>query len=148
MAAAYASPFAATPISELAGRKFGISELSPTGYDISRALEARYGREPRIFHHDLQTIDDELDLAIEKGSPAAAVWYYRRLWGAGKLTQLGVSDIWIVPEYTKMSLEDLVVHGKLGNSRDLPQPVLAGTARHFPVGGSATNEFLGLRRNL
>lgn len=131
MAAAYASLFATTPISELAARRFGISELSPTGYGISRALEARYGREPKIFHHDLQKIDDELDLAIEKGSPAAALWYYRRLWGAGKLTQLVGSDIWTVPEYTRMSLEDLVVHGKLGNYRDLPQPVLAGLLATF-----------------
>ncbi len=85
MTAAYASLFAATPVSELAGTKFGISELSPTGYDILRALEDRYGREPRIFHHDLQKTDDELDLALETGSSAAAVWYYRRLWGQGSL---------------------------------------------------------------
>ncbi|XWW98406.1 hypothetical protein V2A60_006406 [Cordyceps javanica] len=124
VAAAYTSLFASTPISELSGRIFGISELSPTGDEIAKALEAKYGQKPEILYHSLQKIDQEIDLALDNGSPGATVWYYRRLWGAGKLPHLMGSDIWTVPDYRKMSLDELVVQDKLEAYRNLPQPVL------------------------
>ncbi|KAJ3492446.1 hypothetical protein NLG97_g5392 [Lecanicillium saksenae] len=131
VAAAYASIFANTPISELSGRNFGISELAPTGNGIAEALEKKYGKRPVIFNHSLEQIDREIDLALEKGIPTAAVWYYRRLWGSGKLPELVGTDIWTVPSYSKLSLDDLIVKGKLETYRELPPPVLAGLLATF-----------------
>lgn len=94
-------------------------------------MERKYGKKPETFNHSLEKIDHEIDVALERGIPTAAIWYYRRLWGSGKLPELVGNDIFTVPNYTKLTLDDLVVGGKLQAYRDLPQPVLAGLLATF-----------------
>ncbi|KAI1646830.1 NmrA-like family protein [Daldinia loculata] len=118
VAAAYASIFATTPLAQLQGRAIGLSELRATGKEIAAALKKKYGVEPRIFRHSLEKINNELDNAIKSGSPLALSWYCRKAWGEGIIVK-GVGNLWEVEGYSKATLDDLLVGGKLEPYRDV-----------------------------
>ncbi|KAI4592943.1 hypothetical protein KJ359_010195 [Pestalotiopsis sp. 9143b] len=113
VAAAYASIFATTPPEQLAGRVIGISELQVTGREIAAAMTKRTGQSPAEFHHSLQEVEDNIDKCLEAGSPLAAIWDYRRVWGNGEHVAMIRPDIWEVPDYKKATLNDLLVDNKL-----------------------------------
>ncbi|KAF7550753.1 hypothetical protein G7Z17_g5506 [Cylindrodendrum hubeiense] len=121
--AAYASIFSSTPISELKDRVIGLTELEATGNDLAAAFEVKHGKKPEIFKHSSNKVDDEFEHTVSNGIPFALAWYCRKIWGAGQLEQMMGTDIWEVPGYSKISLTDLIVGGKIGAYRDMPPPV-------------------------
>ncbi|KAH8653828.1 NmrA-like family-domain-containing protein [Xylariales sp. PMI_506] len=147
VAAAYASIFASTPISELQGRAIGISELTATGEEIRAALGRRHAglasgsgsgsgsestsAEPQVIRLSLEDVEARIDFCIERGIPLALAWHCRKTWGAGSGVEMIGSDVWEVPGYQKATLEGLLVRGELGPYRELPAPVLAAINSTF-----------------
>ncbi|KAJ5167086.1 NmrA-like family protein [Penicillium canariense] len=119
VAAAYAALFATRPISELENRAIGLSEIQATGGEVAKALEKRHNASPTIFRHSLEEVDRQVEYHLQKGLSLANLWYCRRVWGAGKLPELIGSDIWEVEDYKKMTLEELIVDGKLVGYREV-----------------------------
>ncbi|KAL6408727.1 hypothetical protein AUP68_07673 [Ilyonectria robusta] len=122
--AAYASIFSSTPISDLKNRVIGLSELKATGDDIIASFELKHGKKPEIFKHSSKKVEDEFEYAISNGIPFSLAWYCRKIWGNGQLETMIGTDIWEVPGYSKVSLDDLIVEGKIGAYREMPPPVL------------------------
>lgn len=122
--AAYASIFSSTPISGLKNRVIGLSELKATGDDIIASFELKHGKKPEIFKHSSKKVEDEFEYAISNGIPFSLAWYCRKIWGNGQLETMIGTDIWEVPGYSKVSLDDLIVEGKIGAYREMPPPVL------------------------
>lgn len=131
VAAAYASIFATTPPEQLAGRVIGISELQVTGHEIAAAMARRSGKSPTEFHHSLQEVEDNIDKCLEAGSPLAAIWDYRRVWGNGEHVAMIRPDIWEVPSYKKATLNDLLVDNKLEPYKDLDPRLAAAVNSTF-----------------
>ncbi|KAH8661798.1 NmrA-like family-domain-containing protein [Ilyonectria robusta] len=122
--AAYASIFSSTPISDLKTGVIGLSELKATGNDITASFELKHGNKPEIFKHSSKKVEDEFEYAISNSIPFSLAWYCRKIWGAGQLETMTGTDIWEVPGYAKVSLEDLIVRGKIGAYREMPPPVV------------------------
>ncbi|KAI0150617.1 NAD(P)-binding protein [Xylariaceae sp. FL1272] len=123
VAAAYASIFAQTPPSQLAGRHIGIFEFKATGEEIAAAMRERNGTEPEKFSHSLDKVDDELTRSVAAGSPTAMSWHLRKAWGLGEIVPGIGNDIWEVDGYKKTTLRELLVENKLGAYKELPPPV-------------------------
>ena len=124
IAAAYASIFAKTPISELQNQVIGLSEIQVTGEEIRRALEAKHGSPPRIFRQSREELERQTIWRIDEGEPLALAWYCRRLWGIGEFVNAIGSDIWEMEGYQKKTLEDLIVKGEVVRYRDFPLEML------------------------
>ncbi|KAI1214557.1 NmrA-like family protein [Annulohypoxylon truncatum] len=124
VAAAYASIFASTPPAKLAGRVIGISELKATGSEIAAALKKKYGAEPQIFRHSLEKVNDEVETCIKNGIPLSLAWWVRKMWGSGTLVGLVGNEVWEVEGYKKVSLEELLVGGKLAPYRNMPPQIV------------------------
>ncbi|KAK6209758.1 hypothetical protein QIS74_11342 [Colletotrichum tabaci] len=123
VAAAYASIFAATPISQLENRAIALCELAPTGREIEAALEAKHGVAPQVSTHSLSRVNGEVEGGLQSGSPFALAWYCRKIWATGQQCQMVGTDFWEVDGYDKATLEDLVVRGKLEAYREMPPQV-------------------------
>ncbi|KAF6836283.1 hypothetical protein CPLU01_03781 [Colletotrichum plurivorum] len=122
--AAYLSIFTANDISEIQNRTISLTELAPTGNEIAAAMKQKHGKEPEIIVHSLEKVQAAFDESLKAGVPAAAAWFYRKIWGTGELMAMLSSDVWDVPGYRKATLDDLIVSGKVGKYRDLPDFVV------------------------
>jgi len=131
VAAAYADIFASTPPSQLQDRAIGLSELKATGQQIYEALRKKHGAEPQTFTHSLEKIDTEISKELERGSPLAAVWWYRRVWGAGQNVPNVGRDIWEVDGYPKATLDELLVEGKVDPYREVPPKLIGAVSATF-----------------
>jgi hypothetical protein len=124
VAAAYGSLFAQTPIEQLRDRQFSITELSPTGHDISRAMEARHGSQPLTTSIPIASVSDEVARCLTGRNRFSLMWYCRKIWSTGEQIKMIGGDTWDVAGYRKMSIQDLVVDGKLQQYREVPPEVL------------------------
>ena len=124
VAAAYGSLFAQTPIEQLRDRQFSVTELSPTGHDISRAMQARHGSQPLTTSVPIASVSDEVARRLTEKDRFSLMWYCRKIWGTGEQIKMIGGDIWDVAGYRKMSVQDLVVDGKLQQYREVPAEVL------------------------
>ncbi|KAN0098993.1 NAD(P)-binding protein [Hyaloscypha variabilis] len=131
VAAAYADIFASTPPSQLQDRAIGLSELKATGQQIYEALRKKHGAEPQTFTHSLEKVDTEISKELERGSPLAAVWWYRRVWGAGQNVPNVGRDIWEVDGYPKVTLDELLVEGKIQPYREVPPQLIGAVSATF-----------------
>ena len=123
VAAAYAAIFAKTPVSQLCDRSIGLTELSPTGEEIAKALEEKNGSPAGIFKHSLEKVDNEISDCLRSGSPFALAWYCRKIWGSGKQADMVGSDMWDVGGRRKAGIRELIADGQLGSYRDMPPQV-------------------------
>ncbi|KAK7414786.1 hypothetical protein QQX98_006388 [Neonectria punicea] len=123
IAAAYASIFTSTPISQLKNRAIGLSELKVTGEEVASALEKKHGKAPEVFRHSQKKVDAEVADGLRAGLPFTLAWYCRKIWATGQQVDMVGTDIWEVPGYVKASLEELIVGGKLWQYREMPPPV-------------------------
>ncbi|GKT47814.1 isoflavone reductase IRL [Colletotrichum spaethianum] len=123
VAAAYASIFAKTPISQLENRAVALCELAPTGNDITGALKEKFGTAPQISSHSVEKVNGEVEKGLESGSLFTLAWYCRKIWGTGQQAQMVGSDFWEVEDYKKATLEDLVIGGKIEAYREMPPQV-------------------------
>ncbi|KAH6897398.1 hypothetical protein B0T10DRAFT_544727 [Thelonectria olida] len=123
VAAAFASIFAHTPISQLKNRAIGLSELRVTGKELAEVLEKKHGKPPTIFRQGLSKVNEQVETLLRDGSPFALAWYCRKIWGTGQQVEMVGEDIWEVPNFHKATLEDLIVGGKLGQYRAMPAQI-------------------------
>ncbi|PYI16562.1 NAD(P)-binding protein [Aspergillus violaceofuscus CBS 115571] len=123
VAAAFASIFSTTLIPQLQNRTLSLSELKPTGDEIAQALTQRFGATPAKFTVPLGEVTCRVDAMIEANNPLALAWYTRKNWGNGDQLKFLGSDIWEVDGYDNKSIEDLVVAGKLGEYRAMPEQI-------------------------
>ncbi|KAK2602396.1 hypothetical protein N8I77_008931 [Diaporthe amygdali] len=123
VAAAYASIFAATPISQLRNRSICLTELSPTGDEIAKALEEKNAAPPKTIVHSLEKVNNEIKSCLQSGSPFALPWYCRKIWGNGKQASMVGSDVWNVGGCRKVGIRELIIDGQLEPYRDLPPQV-------------------------
>ncbi|KAI0423940.1 NAD(P)-binding protein [Xylaria sp. FL1042] len=123
VAAGYASIFAKTPPSQLAGRDIGLVEFKATGDEIAAVLKEKHGAEPQKFVHSLAKVDAEIEACVKSGNPTALSWYCRRAWGAGDIVKGIGEDIWEVDGYEKATLRGLVLEGKLEPYKEIPAQV-------------------------
>jgi hypothetical protein len=107
----------------LQNRSIRLTELLATGQEIAAALEKKHGKPPQTFNHSLEMVDGEIEKSIALGSPLAALWWYRKVWGTGQHTRMMGTDVWEVDGYPKLTLEELIVEGKLKPYRDVPPQV-------------------------
>ncbi|KAH6645318.1 hypothetical protein BKA67DRAFT_526909 [Truncatella angustata] len=128
---AYASIFASTPIANLRDRVIGLSELSPTGNEISLALGKKHQQAPKVFRHSLESIENEVESCLREASPFALAWYCRRIWATGQQAEMIGKDIWEPKDYTKATLQDLIVEGKLKPYRDIPAEITEVFSKTF-----------------
>lgn len=100
-----------------------MTEFSPTGGEIAKALEEKNGAPPAVIVHSLDKAEGEISECLQSGSPFALAWYCRKIWGNG--TQAGMlgSDVWNVEGHRKVGIRELIVDGQLGPYRDLPPQV-------------------------
>ncbi len=105
--------------------------MQVTGNEIAAALEKKHGKKPEIFIHSLEKIKQEMEAALQQGSPAAAIWSYRLGWATGRQTKLIGTDIWDVEGFPKQTLEGLLVDGQLEAYRVMPPQVLAALNASF-----------------
>ncbi|OJJ97399.1 hypothetical protein ASPACDRAFT_45490 [Aspergillus aculeatus ATCC 16872] len=124
VAAAFASIFSTTPIRELQNRTLSLSELTPTGDEVAQALANRFGATPAKHTVSLEEVTRRVDAMIEANNPLALCWYTRKNWGNGDQLKFLGSDMWEVEGYEKKSIEDLLVAGKLGKYRALPEEAI------------------------
>ncbi|KAJ9149312.1 NmrA-like family protein (Rossmann-fold NAD(P)(+)-binding protein) [Pleurostoma richardsiae] len=125
VAAAYASIFTRTPISEIQNRAIALTEVTPTGNEIAAALQKKHGKPCQIVRHSIDKVEAEIEAGLSSGSLFTLVWYCRKIWGTGKQKAMVGNDIWEVDGYQKASLESLIVGGELGTYRELPPEVTA-----------------------
>ncbi|OHE94158.1 hypothetical protein CORC01_10496 [Colletotrichum orchidophilum] len=123
VAAAYASIFASTPISQLQNRDISISELTATGSEVADALEKRHGTPPRVSSLSAERVNTEVEEGLESGNPFTLAWLARKVWGTGQHNKIVGNDLWEVEGYEKATLKDLIVDGKLEAYRQLPPKV-------------------------
>lgn len=123
MAAAYASIFPSTPISQLKDRDLALSELRPTGNEIAEALAQKFKAAPLSKNESKEHIFQSLDEAIETGNPFALALYCRKIWATGEQAKMIGEDIWDVKDYPKATLSSLIAEGKLKPYRSLPAEV-------------------------
>ncbi|GJC99432.1 nmrA-like family protein [Colletotrichum higginsianum] len=120
VAAAYVSIFASSPISTISHRAIGLCELAPTGEDIATVLKKKHVTGPEVITYSLEKANAELDICHKSESPLGMAWYNRKIWGTGQLVTMLGSDIWELPGYQKVTLEELVLEEKIKPYRDLP----------------------------
>ncbi|KAI1347686.1 NAD(P)-binding protein [Xylaria sp. FL0043] len=123
VAAGYASIFAQTPPSQLAGRAIALSEFKATGAEIASVLREKHGVEPQKFIHSLDKVDAEIEARVRSGNPTALSWYVRKAWGVGDAVKGLGEDIWEVEGYEKATLRGLLLEGKLEPYKEVPAPV-------------------------
>ncbi|KAJ3549131.1 hypothetical protein NM208_g661 [Fusarium decemcellulare] len=123
VAAAYASLFATTPISQLKNRSLRISELAPTGQEIASALHSKHGTAPKITKNSSDLVNTKVGDCLQTGSLFALPWYCRKIWGDGRQAEMVGRDTWDIPDYSKTDVTGLIVEGKLKPYRDLPPAV-------------------------
>ncbi|KAI8271190.1 Eugenol synthase 1 [Colletotrichum sp. SAR11_239] len=123
VAAAYVSIFTKTPIAQIQNRAIALTELSPTGEDVAKALKERNGNPPQVSNHNLEKINREIEDGLASGSLFTLAWYCRKIWGTGQQAQMLGTDLWEVEDYKKATLKDLIVDRKLENYRELPPQV-------------------------
>lgn len=131
MAAAYVSIFTNNPISTIQNRVISLSELAPTGTEITAVMKAKNGTEPQVITHSLDKVNAEVEHCISSGEIFAIPWYCRKTWGTGELMKMLSDDFWEVEGYQKATLEDLILEGKLEAYRDLPDFVVEYLDRMF-----------------
>lgn len=124
VAAAYASIFPKTPITNLANRTFGISEIQVSGSEIAKALEEKHGSAPTVYRQSLDEIEAQIRKCLDDGSSFAAVWYYRWMWGSGLQVESIGEEIWDVEGYEKRDLGNLI-RGEEFVYKDIPEQVVA-----------------------
>ncbi len=120
VAAGYVSIFASHPISDISNRAIGLWELAPTGQEIATVLKKKHGTEPKVITHSLEKINAELDICAKAESPFGMAWYNRKIWGTGQMATMLGPDIWEVPGYQRVILEDLILEEKIEPYRDIP----------------------------
>ncbi|KAJ5292108.1 hypothetical protein N7478_001359 [Penicillium angulare] len=123
VAAAYASIFASTPISQLAGRDLALSELRVTGNQIAEAFARKFHAAPITRRESKEHIVQALGEAIETGNPMSLALYCRKIWATGEQARMIGKDIWDVEDYPKATLPSLIVEGALEPYRSLPEEV-------------------------
>ena len=123
MAAAYASIFASTKVDELKNRVIGLSELQPTGNDVFEALSKKFNTSPATGLVPTSLVSQQIDQLLEEGNPIALAYYGRKIWGTGQQIQMIGSEIWEVAGYSKSTLTELIVDGKLEQYRGMPPAV-------------------------
>lgn len=101
-----------------------MSELVVTGNQIVAALTKQHGAKTQEHAMTIDTASHKMHEAIDKGSPLAAMWYYRKVWATGALRALVGDDIWEMDGYRRMTLDELFVRGKLQSYRELPPQVI------------------------
>jgi hypothetical protein len=124
VAAAYKSIFTSHPISDLKNRIIGLSEVTFTGAELARAMEKKYkGKSPQAFKHSIEFVNTEIEHGLSSGSPFVLAWYCRKIWGNGLQPGMIGTDVWELSDYTKVTLEGLIVEGKLGRYREMPSAI-------------------------
>ncbi|KAL1305504.1 hypothetical protein AAFC00_002376 [Neodothiora populina] len=118
--AAYASIFASRPIDEIKGRIIGLWELKATGKEIAAVLAKDKGSAPQEVHFPIEVVNEKVETCLANGVPFALAHYCRKIWGTGQQARMVGDDIWEVPGYKKVSLEELIVGGKLQSYRVMP----------------------------
>ncbi|KAG7404300.1 Isoflavone reductase-like protein [Fusarium oxysporum f. sp. rapae] len=124
VAAAYVDIFTARPVNTIQDRTITLSELAPTGNKIAAVMKEKNGREPRIETRSLEDVNRTIEELISKESNLAVPSYCRKMWGTGEMMKMLPDDLWEVSGYKKASLEDLVIGGRLGPYRALPDQVM------------------------
>lgn len=120
MAAAYASIFASTPISQLEDRDLALCELSPTGTEIAEALTQRFGAAPLSKSESEEHIVQALNEAVD---PFALALYGRKIWATGEQAKMIGDDVWDVKNYSKATISCLIAESKLKPYRAMPAEV-------------------------
>ncbi|CAI7674985.1 unnamed protein product [Penicillium discolor] len=123
VAAAYASIFASTPISQLEDRDLALCELSPTGTEIAEALTQRFGAAPLSKSESEEHIVQALNEAVETTNPFALALYGRKIWATGEQAKMIGDDVWDVKNYSKATISCLVAESKLKPYRAMPAEV-------------------------
>jgi len=132
VAAGYASIFASTPIAQLQNHVICLSELQPTGEDIAAAMGKKYGAPPAITVESLEDVTESFNAALEHGKILALAMYLRIAWAAGwEVRSMEGLEMWNVPGYRKVTLEELIVDGKLERYKELPPPVTMALEKGF-----------------
>jgi len=116
VAASIASLLTTQPISQLANRSIGLTELTPTGDDIQRSLAERYGSEPKIARATEETSIQK----IQDQHPLALMDLVKLKWSRGQHS-VG-EDVYEISGYKKATLHDLIVDDKLGEYREVAVP--------------------------
>lgn len=98
----------------------GLCELAPMGEEIATVLKEKHGTGPEVITHSLENPNAELDICYKSESPLGMAWYNRKIWGTGELVTMLGSDLWELPGYQKVTLEELVLEEKIKLYRDLP----------------------------
>lgn len=83
-------------------------------------MKAKNGTVPKVFTHNLEKVDAEIESGLSSGSIFTLSWYCRKIWGTGELIKMIGNDIWEVEGYKKATLEDLILEGKPQPYRTLP----------------------------
>ncbi|KAJ5213206.1 hypothetical protein N7449_000375 [Penicillium cf. viridicatum] len=113
VAAAYASIFASTPISQLKDRDLALCELRPTGTEIAEALTQRFWVAPLSRSESEEHIVQALDEAVETANPFALGLYCRKIWATGEQAKMIGDDVWGVKNYSKATVSNLIAESKL-----------------------------------
>lgn len=123
MAAAYASILASTKVDELKNRVIGLSELQPTGIEILEALSKDFNTPPATGLVSTTLVSQQIDQLLEEGNPLALPYHCRKIWGTDQQSAMVGTDIWEVAGYSKFTLTELIVDGKLGQYCEMPPAV-------------------------
>ncbi|KAF6820620.1 NmrA-like family protein (Rossmann-fold NAD(P)(+)-binding protein) [Colletotrichum plurivorum] len=123
VAAAYVSIFTKRPIAETENRAITLTELTPTGREVAEALKKKHGASPKVSTHSLERVTSGVEDGLSSGSLFTLSWYCRKIWATGEQAKMVGTDHWEIEGYTKSTLDDLIVGGKLENYRELPPQV-------------------------
>ncbi|KAK7221530.1 hypothetical protein V2G26_009533 [Clonostachys chloroleuca] len=124
VAAAFVDIFAARPISTIQNRTITLSELTPTGLEIAAVMKKKHGSDPTTETRSLEDVNRTIEGYISNGSNLAVPSYCRKIWGTGEMIKMLPDELWEVEGYKKATLEDIILEGKCGNYRALPETVV------------------------
>jgi hypothetical protein len=116
VAAAITSLLLTQPLSSLAGRSIGLTELTPTGADIEKALALKHGTSPKVA----RSTDQVSITKIQDKDPLALMDLVKLKWSRGEHS-VG-NDVYEVEGYRKLCVDDLIVGDKLGEYREVAVP--------------------------
>lgn len=123
VAAAYASIFASTPISQLKDQDLALCELRPTGTEIAEALAQRFGAAPLSRSESEEHIVQALDEGVKTANLFALGLYCRKIWANGEQAKMIGDDVWDVKNYSKATVSSLIAESKLKPYRAIPAEV-------------------------
>lgn len=79
----------------------------------------------------MEEVDRQIQVRLDQGLPLALAWYFRGVWGSGKVHTMIGSDIWELEGYQKKSLKDLIEDEGLVAYRDTSPALAAALEKTF-----------------